>query len=73
MITRKMFESGEFNKRNDKPKKANPVLVFLMKNKNSAFTIKEISKKLKKNIKTRQLRKNKLVIYKKPYIIAPSK
>jgi len=73
MITRKQFESDNFKgKRNNVGD--HPIVAFLKKNRNYAYTANEIIKAIKMNPSTcrsmlRTLMKRKLVQHKTPFYI----
>ena len=70
-ISRKVFERGNFRKKYEDRTK-HPVTLLLKSNKNLAFTVKEIVKRVKMKPETvrstlRSLMKEKKIIHKTPY------
>lgn len=74
MISKQKFIEGSFQNKVNTDVKTHPILVFLRKNNNMAFTVKEICKstKMKKDAvrsMLRKLRKKNLVAHKSPYFM----
>jgi len=73
MINRKQFIQGNFETKYINSNK-HPIILFLKKNKDKAFTTKEISKNLKMNLNSvrgiiRKFEKQGKVLHKIPYYI----
>lgn len=74
MISRKQFNEGKFPNMHSKIA-VHPILLFLRKNKDVAFTVKEISQKTNMKVDgvrsmLRKLVKRRSVLHKSPYFIA---
>lgn len=74
MISRKKFIRGNFKNRVNTDTNTHPILVFLKKHNNMAFTVKEICNSVKMNEYSvrsllRNLRKKNLIIHKSPYFM----
>ena len=70
-ISKKVFEEGDFRKRYDNLGK-HPVTLLLSKNQNLAFTVKEMSKRVKMKEETvrstlRNLDSRGVLLHKAPY------